>query len=673
MSSSTTEQSGFGPPGASPKLESLSARPEALGEAILRAQGNLLRLQHPLGYWVGELFVDSSLCSDYLLFMHWADEVDAVLEEKCVAHIRRRQLSDGGWNIYENGPSEINATVKAYFALKLAGHSPTQPWMQEARACALRLGGIPQMNTYSKLYLALLGQFPWKFLPTVPVEMIFMPEWFFFSIYKMSSWSRAMLIPLAILNHYKPVRTLPADRQLHELYPIGSEQGFLGMKRRGSRLSWPNFFLSCDAMLKILHQLPWKPGRRYALATAEAWMTERMGVGSDGLGAIFPAMLNARIALKALGYKNDHPLYAKAKRDFEGLFVDDPGDFRIQPCLSPVWDTAINVIALRESGIPADVPSIQSATRWLESKEVRICGDWFAMNRHREPSGWAFEFNNVYYPDTDDTMMVLMALRLTGRADCAESKQRFQRALRWLLSFQCRDGGWAAFDKNVTDRWLEDVPFADHNAILDPTCSDLTGRVLELLGYIGTDRESSVVLRAIHFIRTTQENDGSWYGRWGVNYLYGTWQVLRGLRSIGEDMRQPWILRARDWLESCQNEDGGWGETCASYDDHQSKGKGVSTASQTAWGLMGLIATTDPSQVAALDTRAIRRGMLFLINHQNSDGSWSEPEVTGTGFPGVFYLRYDMYRNNWPLLALATYRSYRSGVFHEPSFLRLSP
>ena len=643
---------------------------DPLAHAIARAQENLLRLQHPDGYWVGELFVDSTLCSDYVLFMHWADEVDEVLQEKCVAHIRRRQLPDGGWNIYEGGPSEVNATVKAYFALKLAGHAPTQPWMQEARACVLRLGGIPQMNTYSKLYLALLGQFPWKYLPTVPVEMIFMPEWFFFSIYKMSSWSRAMLIPLALLNHHKPTRELPADKQLHELYPVGSEQDFLGLSRSGPRLSWPNFFLVCDAVLKLLHKLPWKPGRQTALASAEAWMTERMGEGSDGLGTIFPAMLNSLIALKTLGYASDHPLYVKAQRDFAGLFVDDPRDFRIQPCLSPVWDTAINLIALRESGVPAEAEPIQSAARWLAAREVRICGDWFAMNRHREPSGWAFEFNNVYYPDTDDTMMVLMALRLTGEAGDAEAKTRFERALRWLLSFQCKDGGWAAFDKDVTQRWLEDVPFADHNAILDPTCSDLTGRVLELLGYIGFDRESEIVQRAITFIRDTQEADGSWYGRWGVNYIYGTWQVLRGLRAIGEDMRQPWLIRARDWLESCQNEDGGWGETCASYDNPNLKGKGASTPSQTAWALMGLIAATDPAQPAALDTRAIRRGIAFLLGRQSSDGSWPEPEVTGTGFPRVFYLRYDMYRNNWPLLALATFRQYRTGRGHEPSFYR---
>ena len=630
---------------------------ERLEAAIRRAQQNLLRLQHAEGYWCGELFVDSTLCSDTVLYMHWADELDLVLQEKCVAHIRRRQLPDGGWNIYEDGPSEVSASVKAYFALKLAGHAPTQPWMQEARACILRLGGIPKMNTYAKLYLALLGQFPWKYLPTVPVEIVFFPHWSFFNIYELSSWSRAMLIPLAILNHHKPTRQLPAEKQLHELYPVGSEEDDLGRTWQRPRVSWPNFFLLCDQFLKALHKLPWKPWRRGALARAEAWMIERMGEGSDGLGAIFPAMLNARITLKTLRYSQDDPLCVKAKRDFEGLYVDDPHDFRIQPCLSPVWDTAINLIALLESGVDPQSGEIQRAAEWLASKEVRTLGDWSVKNPSVEPSGWAFEFANEFYPDTDDTMMVLGAL-VRARADSA-ADTRFTRALRWLLSFQCRDGGWAAFDKDVTKRWLEDVPFADHNAILDPTCSDLTGRMLELLGFIGFDRESMVVRRALRFLRTTQEDDGSWYGRWGVNYIYGTWQVLRGLRSIGEDMRQPWIVRARDWLESCQNEDGGWGETCASYDDPHLKGKGPSTASQTAWALMGLIAAADPTEPAALDRKAIRRGVEYLIEMQSADGSWEEPHVTGTGFPRVFYLRYDMYRNNWPLLALATYRKAR--------------
>jgi len=295
---------------------------------------------------------------------------------------------------------------------------------------------------------------------------------------------------------------------------------------------------------------------------------------------------------------------------------------------------------------------------------VRVRGDWAVSNPHPEASGWAFEYNNVYYPDTDDTAMVLMALRLVRPKDRQSLDELFRRALAWQLSFQCRDGGWAAFDRDVTKRWLEDMPFADHNAILDPTCSDLTARMLELLGYIGFDPKKRCVREAIQYLIDTQEDDGSWYGRWGVNYIYGTWQVLRGLRAIGQDMTRDWILRGRDWLESCQNDDGGWGETCASYEAREFKGKGESTASQTAWAVMGICACGD------LDRLSIQRGLRFLLGSQKPDGSWDEPQITGTGFPRVFYLKYDMYRQNFPLLGLATYVNYRSGIGHRPSFYR---
>lgn len=628
----------------------LSALPNlsSLAEAVTRAQGNLLRQQRPDGHWEAELLVDSTLCSDYVLYMHCLDEVDETLQRKCVEHIRRRQLSDGGWNIFVNGPSEINASVKAYFSLKLAGDSPNAPWMREARANILRLGGIPQMNTYGKLYLALLGQFPWKYLPTIPPEIFLFPQWFFFNLSEMSSWTRAILAPLTILNHFQPTRALPADKQLHELYPAGLEKTDLSLKKDPRFWAWRNFFLRCDRLLKIYNNLPFHPLRQRALKTAESWMVERMGEGSEGIGAIFPSMLNAMLALRALKYPKDHPVVQKAEKDFSGLFVDDPEDFRIQPCLSPVWDTAITTIALAESGVPGTEPALQAAARWLEAREVRFAGDWAARIPNLEPSGWAFEHDNKYYADTDDTMMVLMALRHV----LSESgpKGQFDRALKWLLAFQCKDGGWAAFDKDVTASWLEHVPFADHNAILDPTCSDLTARVLELLGYIGFDRQSDVVLRAIEMLKRTQETDGSWYGRWGVNYIYGTWQVLRGLAAIGENMDQEWIRRGRDWLESCQNDDGGWGETCESYNFPSLKGRGPSTASQTAWALMGLCACGDANR------ESIQRGVSYLLETQELDGSWSEDYTTGTGFPCVFYLKYEMYRQHFPLLALATYR-----------------
>lgn len=667
-----------------------------LRTAIARAQAGLLRLQRDDGHWRGELLADSTLCSDFVAYMHWdalggkggtAKDVDATLQSKCVAHIRRRQLPDGGWNIYEGGPAEINATVKAYFALKLSGHSSSEPFMKDARSASLRLGGIPRMNTYSKLYLALLGQFPWENLPTIPPEMILFPRWFIFNIHELSSWSRAMLIPLAIINHFRPTRHPGPGFALHELYPAGSEGSDLRPTWRRPRLSWPNFFLTCDRMLKRLRRLTWKPLRQLALQRCERWVTARIEDGSDGLAAIFPAMLNAMIALKALGYADAHPLATKARRDFEGLFVDDPGDFRIQPCLSPVWDTAITTLVLAESadddtasisGDKVADPSTKAAPRqgrpvssainsaisaaltrattWLAAREIRHRGDWSAKNPDPEPSGWAFEYRNDFYPDTDDTMMVLMAFaaseRVAGGGSGVSPATR-ERALRWLLSFQCRDGGWAAFDKDVTKRWLQDVPFADHNAILDPSCADLTGRVLELLGRIGHPRDDSRIGRAVRFLKRTQEHDGSWYGRWGVNYLYGTWQVLRGLNSIGEDPRQDWISRARDWLESCQNEDGGWGETPASYDDPRMKGLGPSTPSQTAWAVMGLLAALAPGEHPG--RKPIRRGIEWLVERQEADGAWTEDETTGTGFPRVFYLKYDMYRAHWPLLALAQF------------------
>ena len=634
--------------------------------AVQRAQGNLFRLQAPEGYWVGELVVDSTLCSDYVLYMHWRGKVDPVLQEKCIRHIRRRQLPDGGWNIYHGGPSEINACVKAYFALKLAGHSPQAPWMCEARATILRLGGIPKCNTFSKLYFALMGVFPWKYLPAIPAELVLLPDWLYFNIYQMSSWTRAMMMPLAIINHFKPTRTPPEDRQLHELYPCGLEGGDFSLPRSERFFTWRNFFLRCDSILKWIDNVGWRPFRARALAQAEAWMVERMGEGSDGLAAIFPAMLNALIALEALGYEENHPVFKKAQKDFEDLFVDDPNDFRIQPCFSPVWDTAINAIALVESGVEPDHPALRKASTWLYSKEVRLRGDWIKQNPYHEASGWAFEFNNVYYPDTDDTAMVLMALRLIQPEDAQAAAEAYKRALDWQMSFQCSDGGWAAFDKDVMKGWLEDIPFADHNAMLDPSCSDLTGRTLELLGYLDWDKRDRRVIRAINHLKRTQCDDGSWYGRWGVNYIYGTWQVLRGLRAIDFDMNENWVRRGRDWLASCQNDDGGWGESCNTYDDPTLKGKGPSTASQTSWALMGLIAAGDT------ESAAVQTGLQYLLDNQNADGSWSEDEITGTGFPKVFYLKYDMYRNNFPLLALATYENARAGVF-RPGHMQLKP
>lgn len=629
---------------------------ERVKNAIRTSQQHLLAQQNPDGYWVGELTVDTTLISDIVLFMHWRGEVDFAKQSKCVKHLLDRQLPDGGWNIYVNGPSEVNASVKAYFALKLAGLSPEDPDMRRAHANILRLGGIPKMNTYAKLYLALLGQFSWKYIPSIPAEVILLPRWFFFNIYEMSAWSRPMLIPLAIINHFKPTRTLPPEKHLHELFPYGTEHSNFSLPTDNAWFTWRNFFLWWDAVLKHIEKFSGSPLRPLALKRCEEWMLERISEGSEGLAAIFPAIINSIIALKALGYSDDHPLLLKQLRSFADLEVDDldNNDFRVQPCLSPVWDTAITAVALAESGVPADHPSLQKAAEWLISKEVKIRGDWKYKNPHPEASGWAFEFRNDYYPDVDDTAKVLLALRLIKTSDEAAKKTVVERATKWMLSFQCKDGGWAAFDKDVTMKWLEHVPFADHNAILDPTCSDITAKVVECLGKLGFSPKDKIIRRALEMLRRTQEPDGSWIGRWGVNYVYGTFQALRGLGAMGVNMNEDWIVRARDWLESCQNEDGGWGETCSSYDDPTLKGKGSSTASQTAWALLGLIACGNPFRTS------VQQGLHFLLNRQNSDGSWTEDEVTGTGFPKVFYLRYSMYRNNWPLLALAEYQRLRA-------------
>ncbi len=621
--------------------------------AIEKAQQYLLGLQNPHGYWIGELIVDVTLTSDSIILMHWLGKVDEVKQAKCAKHILSHQLPGGGWSIYVGGPNELNATVKAYWALKLAGISPEQPMMRKAHATILRLGGIPKCNTYMKLTLALLGQYEWDYLPAIPPEVVLLPNWLYFNIYHMSSWSRGMLIPLAIVNHYRPTRFLPEEKQLHELFPYGLEHKQLKLAWDQRLFSWRNFFLAWNGFLTFVNKLAWRPFRARAMKKCEEWMLARMGEGSDGLAAIFPAMMYSIVAMRAMGYSDDHPSFKKALKEFYDLEVDDVAndDFRIQPCFSPVWDTAITGVSLIESGLAPDHPQIQKAAEWLLTKEVtQIRGDWVVQNPHSVASGWAFEFNNVYYPDVDDTLKVLLFLRLARTQEEGRKSEAISRALEWVKSFQCENGGWAAFDKDVYRKWLEHVPFADHNAILDPPCSDISARALELFGKVGVSRREAFIQRCIAYLKETQESDGSWYGRWGVNYIYGTWQSLRGLQSIGEDMNQDWILRGRDWLESCQNDDGGWGESCASYDHPELKGQGPSTASQTGWAMMGLIACGD------LDRISIKRGIDYICKLQNSDGSWSEEFITGTGFPCVFYLKYDMYRLNWPLLALADYR-----------------
>jgi squalene-hopene/tetraprenyl-beta-curcumene cyclase len=626
-----------------------------LQTAIERSQNHLLGLQKPEGYWVGELLVDSTLVSDRIAYHYWDGKVDRNWQRKAVHHLFSMQLPDGGWNIYYGGPSEVNATVKAYLALKLAGVPATDRRMLKARQIALSLGGVPRMNTFSRLYLALLGLFPWDYVPTIPCEVILIGKWFHVNFWEMSSWTRSMLVPLSIINHFKPTRRPDHIHiTLDELYPEGYHERDLALPPDPQGLTWRNFFIWLDKVHKFAERFAQHnihPFRKRALKKAEQWMLQRLE-GADGLAAIFPSMLNALIALKTLGYPDDHPEVVRAERELKRLEHETRDDVRIEPCFSPVWDTAYVTIALHESGVSEDHPALKKAVDWLISKEIRFRGDWKYKNPAKvEPSGWAFEYENKWNPDVDDTAMVLLALRKVPTDNPCRRDECFQRGLDWMMSFQCKDGGWGAFDKDCTKNILEKVPFADHNAMLDPECADITARILELLGYEGVDLEDAQVQRAIQFVREHQEGDGSWYGRWGVNYIYGTWQVLRGMRALNWNMNEPWLLKARDWLESVQHEDGGWGERCNTYDDPVFKGQGPSTASQTAWAVMGLCAFDDPHRPS------LARGIEYLVRTQDTDGSWTEHETTGTGFPKVFYLKYDMYRNAWPLLALATYRS----------------
>ncbi|HNQ87794.1 MAG TPA: squalene--hopene cyclase [Verrucomicrobiota bacterium] len=649
-----------GHPAAEATSESLQtlAGLRDLASAIGRSQRYLLGRQTPDGYWVGELMVDGTLVADMVAYYHWEGRVSEAWQRKAVRHLLDLQLPEGGWNIYHGGPPEVNATVKAYLALKLAGVPVTDPRMLRARSVALNLGGVPRMNTFSKLYLALLGLFPWKYVPTIPCEVLLIGKWFHVNFWEMSNWSRAMLVPLAIINHFKPTRLLKNRVTLDELYPEGYHERDLRLPRDPQILTTRNFFLWLDRLHRFAElwaRAGIHPFRRRALRRAEEWMLERFE-GSDGLAAIFPAMLNSLIALKALGYPDDHPRVVWATRKLEALQHEDAETVRIEPCCSPVWDTAIVTIALRESGVPADDPRIERAVEWLLGKEIRFRGDWQYKNPAQvEPSGWVFEHDNKWNPDVDDTAMVLLALRLVPTRDVNSRNAAYRRGLDWMMTFQCRDGGWAAFDKDCTKNILTKVPFADHNAMLDPECADITARILEVLGHERYSLDHPQVEKALQYLRSQQESDGTWYGRWGVNYIYGTWQVLRGLHVLGVDLQQPWLLKARAWFESVQHEDGGWGERCDTYEDPVFKGRGPSTPSQTAWAVMALCTFGDP------DHPGLRRGVEYLIREQNPDGSWAEEETTGTGFPKVFYLKYDMYRNSWPLLALATYRKLAAG------------
>jgi squalene-hopene/tetraprenyl-beta-curcumene cyclase len=604
-------------------------------------------MQQSDGHWVGELQGDTILESEYVLLMAFLGREDGEVCRKAARYILQQQMAEGGWSNYPDGPADLSVSVKAYFALKLTGHDPDAPHMRRARTVIRSLGGAASCNSFTKFYLALLGQFPYANCASVPPEMVLLPRWLYINLYAMSSWTRTIVVPLSIFSACKPVRHLPAEKGIAELFLRPPETPLWPAQPARRWLSWTNFFLGIDALYKKIE--PWLgPIRRLALRRAAVWMREHLR-DSDGLGAIFPPMIYTAIALRGLGIRDDAPEMRWALKQLEDLMIEENDTLRLQPCFSPVWDTALALNALADAEVPADHPAIRRAGRWLLEREVRQKGDWSLTNPYLEPGGWFFEYRNAFYPDTDDTAMVLMALVKTGQTNTTAGRPAAERGVRWLLGMQNRDGGWAAFDRDINRDILTHVPFADHNAMLDPSCPDITARVLEALGHYGFGIAHPQVSRALDFLRKTQEEAGCWIGRWGVNYLYGTWQVLCGLRSVGFDMQDPMVRRAVGWLRKVQQDGGGWGETCRSYDDPSLAGIGTRTASQTAWALLALLAAGEH------DTDAVRAGIDYLLSTQGEDGNWREDQFTGTGFPKVFYLKYHLYRLYFPLMALARY------------------
>ena len=628
--------------------------PAEVEDAIARAQDALLRMQNREdGYWCGPLKGDTTTTSDTIMLLHFLGRGSSVKVRKFANFLLDQQLPDGGWPIYLNGPSEISATVKAYWALKFAGHSPNEPRMAAARKRIKELGGIHRVNTYTKFYLAIFGQYDWRGVPTIPPELMLFPNWFYFNLYEMSAWTRSIVVPLSIVWSYQPSVPCPAHATIEELFP--DSRRHVSMDEAvgpHSFFSWTKFFLLWDKGLKAIEGNGGHWIRVWALRLAEDWMLERLQ-DSDGLGAIYPGIVNTIMAMKCLGYADTDPRLVEQLQQLDRLEIHYDGDrsAEVTPCRSPVWDTAISVIAMAESGFDRSHPAMVKAARFLIDKEIKIKGDWRFTNPEGPTGGWHFQFNNVHYADVDDSAMVMLALRHVNLEEPLNNarEKACLRGLNWTWSMQNPNGGWAAFDRDNTKVILTKIPFADHNAMIDPPTADIAARVLELMGYIGYDKSYSGIQKAIRFIRSEQEADGSWFGRWGVNYIYGTWQALRGLKAIDEDMSKPYVKKAVSWLKSVQRSDGGWGETCETYADASKKGAGPSTPSQTAWAVMGLLA-------AGVNDDSVRRGVEYLVSSLRADGTWDETEATGTGFPKVYYLEYTMYRQYFPLMALGAYK-----------------
>lgn len=635
----------------------------SLEQAIENGAIHLVSLQAEQGYWLGELEADTTLESDYIYYLYVLGKADPVRIAELANYVRRRQLPDGGWNIFPGGPSDLNATCKAYFALKLVGDDVNAAHMTQARETVHRLGGLELTNSYVRFYLALIGAVGWELVPSIPPELLLLPTWFYLNIYEMSSWTRCIVIPMAILAALRPDWHLPERARVDELFKdISHKDAAFDWSKQ--LISWRNVFLAIDRGLKLYEKLPWKPLRRRALRECKAWMLTHME-RSEGLAAIYPAMMNSIFALVALGHSPEDPITAREIREFSRFEIEEGDTIRVQPCVSPVWDTCIAMVSLEEAGLPADHPALVKAADWMLSKQVLGPGDWQFKNKYAEPGGWAFEFRNDFFPDVDDTAFVLMALQRVKHPDPERMEKSIRLGLQWLLSMQNKDGGWGAFDRDNDRKLLCNIPFADHNAMIDPSTADVTARVVECLGRFGWPAEHPAIRRAVKFLLRDQCEDGSWFGRWGVNYVYGTSGVLRALETVSLTAKE-FCQRAVSWLRAVQKADGSFGESLWSYTDPSTKGQGNSTASQTAWGLIGLLAGSEPHDPA------IHKAISYLVHQQNDNGSWSEADFTGTGFPGVFYLKYHLYRNSFPLYALARFRNQVQGP-HEYCAMKFQP
>jgi squalene-hopene/tetraprenyl-beta-curcumene cyclase len=633
-----------------------------LDRAVAEARDALIARQDSQGFWLFELEADCTIPAEYIMMMHFLDEIDTALEAKICRYLRAAQAEHGGWPLYHGGDLNISCTVKAYYALKLAGDSADAPHMVRARRAILKRGGAARCNVFTRIALALFGQLPWRAVPYIPVEIMLLPRWFPFHLDKVAYWSRTVMVPLFILCTRKPLAKNPRNVHIGELFTISPdvEQGYFPSKGLVAKL-----FLAVDRLARLID--PFIPARTREKATrrAESWMLERLN-GEDGLGAIFPAMVNALEAMVILGYPADDPRRVTAKRALQKLLVVGPSSAYCQPCVSPIWDTALASLAMQETGDDLSTDASIRALDWLQTRQLLDeDGDWRVNRQSLAGGGWAFQFANSYYPDLDDTAVVVWSMHQAR--DSGRYAESMRRALDWLVGMQSKDGGFAAFDADNTSYHLNNIPFADHGALLDPPTSDVTARVATVLARIGRPQDQAALQRALQYLRDQQEPDGSWYGRWGTNYIYGTWSVLTAFAQAHLGADDPAVGRAVEWLNHRQNPDGGWGESNDSY-AHPARvaahaagetAKFPSNAYQTAWALLGLLAAGEARSESA------RRGAEFLMRTQQPDGLWSDPSFTAPGFPRVFYLKYHGYSAYFPLWALAAYRGLtRRGTAH---------